>query len=241
MRSVYVVCLASIMGVTVACGGSEKSGSSAPPEGAPAGEVAQPAPAAPAAQPAPGMTAPGMTAPGQGGDPSQQVAQGYQQMMQGMQQMAQGLNQPGVQPVDFRGLGGLFPELSGWTKGESTGERMTAPVAYSIAKVTYTKGDSRIEAQITDTSLHQMLIAPYTMMLNSGFEKESSSGYEKTTKVNGNPAFEKWNSTSGSGEINLLTRSRYLVNVKGRKLEGPQPLQELAGKIDLSKLPAGPQ
>ncbi len=78
--------------------------------------------------------------------------------------------------------------------GKPTGEKMTAPVSYSKASVTYRKGDAHIEATLVDSGFNQLLLLPYTWIQNMGYEKETEHGYEKAVKVAGHPGFEKWDS-----------------------------------------------
>lgn len=166
-------------------------------------------------------------------------------MAKGLEAMAQGLagaaNAMGsdakpVDPVSFKELQVLFPELSGWEKGKATGERMTSPVAYSQAEVRYTKGDSSIELKIVDSGFHQLLLAPYTMFLTAGYEKETESGYEKSTKVNAEPGWEKWDNDAKHGELNAVVGKRFLVTAEGSNIEDVKVLQDALAKTNLAKL-----
>jgi hypothetical protein len=74
------------------------------------------------------------------------------------------------------------------------------------------------------------------MFLTAGYEKETSDGYEKSTKVNGQPGWEKWDSSGKDGELNALVGKRFLVQIDGRGIEDTKLLHELAGKIDMAKL-----
>jgi len=176
-----------------------------------------------------------------------QAQAGSTEMAKGLEAMAQGLagaasavgaNGTPVDPVSFRQLQALFPDLPGWKKGKPTGERMTAPVAFSQAEVRYTKGDSRLELKIMDSGFHQLLLAPYTMFLTSGFERETQNGYEKSTKVGDEPGWEKWNNTQKSGEVNAVVAKRFLVQAEGRDVEDINVLHAAIVKTDLAKLAA---
>jgi hypothetical protein len=76
-----------------------------------------------------------------------------------------------VDPVGFRDLQALFPDLDGWEKGKPEGERMTQPVSFSQAEVRYTKGDSSISLKIVDSGFNQLRLAPFAMFLTAGYEK----------------------------------------------------------------------
>jgi hypothetical protein len=163
------------------------------------------------------------------------MAKGIEAMTQGM--AAAGTAKP-VDPVSFHDLQALFPDLDGWTKGKPHGERMTAPFPYAQADITYQKGDSQLDLKIVDTANHQMLLAPYTTFLAAGYEKETDNGYEKSTKVGGEPGWEKWDGESKHGELNAVIGKRYVVQTIGSNIADNKVLQELIAKTDLSKLAA---
>jgi hypothetical protein len=172
----------------------------------------------------------------------QDMAKGLEAMTQGMAAAAGGTGAGGdakrVDPVSFHDLQALFPDLDGWTKNKPHGERMTAPFPYSQADVSYEKGDSRIELKIIDSANHQLLLAPFTMFLGAGYEKETDDGYEKSTKVGGEPGWEKWNSESKHGELNAIVGKRFLVQTTGSNIVDNKVLQDVIAKTDLTKLAA---
>jgi len=171
---------------------------------------------------------------------STEMAKGLEAMAQGLAGAASAVGADGkpVDPVSFRALQALFPDLPGWEKGKPTGERMTAPVAFSQAEVHYTKGDSRLELKIMDSGFHQLLLAPYTMFLTSGFERETQDGYEKSTKVGDAPGWEKWNTAQKSGEVNAVVGKRFLVQAEGRDVDDIKVLHDAIVKTNLAKLAA---
>lgn len=141
-----------------------------------------------------------------------------------------------VEPVSFRDLQAALPQVSGWTQAKPTGERMTMPVAFSQAEARYTKDDARVEVKIVDSAFHQLLVAPWSMFLTEGYEKETSSGYEKSVNVDGNRGFEKWNDERKDGELNLVVAKRFLVTFEGRRISDVSVLKEFAAKLDTAKL-----
>lgn len=169
----------------------------------------------------------------QAGKAAEQAAKGFQDLAKAM---AGGGDAKPVDPVSFRDLQALLPEVSGWTKGTPSGERMTTPVSFSQTEVEYTKGDARIEVKIVDSGFHQLLLAPYAMFLATGYERESSTGYEKSTTINGQPGWEKWNKDSKDGEVNALVGKRFLVTIDGNGIDDTKVLHEVANKIDMGKL-----
>jgi hypothetical protein len=171
-----------------------------------------------------------------------EAAKGLEQMAKGLEAMAGGAAASGsvsaVDPVSFHDMQALFPELDGWQKAKPTGEKMSSPFKYSQAEVRYTKDDARITLKMMDSGFNQLLLTPYAMFLTAGYEKETSDGYEKSTKVNGEPGWEKWNDSGKDGELNALVGKRFLVQIEGRQITDIKALHELAGKIDMAKLSA---
>jgi hypothetical protein len=227
MRHVRVLGMMVLLATAVACGKSEaeKRAEEAAAEAQKAAEAATDA-AAKAAEQAGG-----------------EVAKGVQDLAKAMEGMAgamTGLNAEGkaVDPVGFRDLQTVLPEMSGWTMGKARGERMTSPVAFSQTEVRYSKGEAEVDVKVVDSAFHQMLIAPWSMFLAAGYEKETEDGYEKSVTVGGNPGFEKWNSTSKDGELNLVVAKRFLVTIEGNNIADARVLHDFAAKMDASKLAA---
>ncbi len=175
------------------------------------------------------------------GQGASDAAKGLEQMAKGLEAMAgaaAGGDTKPVDPVSFRDLQTLFPDLDGWQKEKPTGERMTAPFAFSQAEVRYTRDDSRLEMKITDSGFNQLLLTPYTMFLQAGYEKETTSGYEKSTTIAGQPGWEKWNTEGKDGSVNAFVGKRFLLSIEGRNIDGVKVLHDAAGRIDMNRLAA---
>jgi hypothetical protein len=143
-----------------------------------------------------------------------------------------------VEPVAFQTLQSHLPKVSGWEMDEPEGERMTMPVPFSQVETKYTKGETRIDAKIIDTGFAQLLMAPWSMMMAAGYSRESSSGYEKSTSVSGNPAIEKWNKSEKNGEIDVLVGKRFMLSLEGHDLADIKQLQDFASNFNLSAIAA---
>jgi len=176
----------------------------------------------------------------QGGDASKGMAD----MAKAMQGMAAAIGGGGsgdgkpVEPVATDLLKGALPTVDGWTMDAPEAERMTSPIAYSQVETQYKKGESEIELRVVDTGYAQMLIAPWSMFLASGYSKETGDGYEKSTSVGGNPGFEKWDTSSKRGELNIFVGKRFMVTIEGRDLADTKVLHEFASKVDFGKVAA---
>lgn len=170
---------------------------------------------------------------------AEQAASGLEQMAKGLESLASGGAGGGAEPVDpvsFRELMALLPEVEGWEKQKPTGERMTAPVSFSQAEGRYTKDNASLDVKIVDSGFNQLLLTPYAMFLAAGYERETSEGHEKSTKVNGQPGWEKWDSERKYGEVNALVGKRFLVTIEGSSIEDVKQLHDVANRIDMGKL-----
>ena len=165
-----------------------------------------------------------------------QMAQGLQQMAQGFQQMAQGTGSATV--VDFEALKSVLPEVDGWTRRNSRGEQLSMPVAFSRAEAHYEKGESRIELEITDTALSQLLLAPMSMFLSSGYSERSDDGFKRAAKVGGQPGIEEWNSASNRGEVTAVVGKRFIVHATGNDVGSLDPVRQVVEAVDFGKLAA---
>ena len=169
---------------------------------------------------------------------SETMAKGMEDFAKAMSGMAgamAGGDGKTVEPVTFQALQTMLPELSGWEMTKPRGERMTSPVAFSQTETTYTKGDTRIDVKVVDSGFASLLIMPWSMMLATGYSKETSEGYEKAVKVKDEPAFEKWNSESKNGELNILVNKRFLVSIESNDIADTKPLHDIADKMDFGR------
>jgi hypothetical protein len=172
-----------------------------------------------------------------GGDAAAQAAKGLEAFAKGLQGMAAtGPDGKPVNPVSFHDLQTVFVPLDGWEMGKATGEKMTSPVSYSQAKVTYRKGESSIDVSVMDSGFNQLLVAPFMMFLTQGYEKETENGYEKSVKVGGNPGWEKWDSGGKDGQLAAFVNKRFLVQFEGRQIDDTKVLYQLAQASNIAKL-----
>jgi hypothetical protein len=226
MQKLYAVAVAVALTGSIACGKSEA-------------EKQAEAAAAEAAKAAEALTKAAEAAGKAGEAAGKDMAKGMEDFAKAMSGMAGALaggDGKTVEPVTFQALQATLPEVSGWQMGKPRGERMTSPVAYAESRARYTKGDSRVDVKIVDSGFAPLMIAPWSMMLASGYSRETSEGYEKAVTVNGQPAFEKWNSDRKDGELNVLVNKRFLVTIDGNDIASTETLHEFAGKIEFEKL-----
>ena len=165
------------------------------------------------------------------------MAKGFEDLAKGLSAMAGGdPNAKPIEPLSIDALRSALPEVSGWERGKPTGERMTSPVNYSEAQVSFKKGDAVITQKIVDSGLNQMLVAPFAMFLAVGYEKQTENGYEKGVKIGEYPGWEKWDSEDKDGELNVIVNKRFIVQIEGRRLESMKVLHDVMDATDLKKL-----
>ena len=170
------------------------------------------------------------------------VARGFEAMARGMAAAATGGAAAGnikpVDPVDFKELQAMLPDVAGWEKSQPEAERMTSPVSFAYASTRYKKGDFEITEKITDSGFNQLLIAPLSMMLAARYKKESTHGFEKSTTAAGYPAFEKWDKSDKSGNLTVFVDQRFVVELEGTGMTDNKELQAFLTRTDLKKLAA---
>jgi hypothetical protein len=174
-----------------------------------------------------------------GGQAAQQAANAN--VAQAMKMLA-GQNAAGgprPEPVNFRELKALLPEtLPGFKRTSATGEKAGAMgMIVSHADGEYSgDGGAHLSVKITDignvTGPLGLGLAGWAMV---EIDRETETGYEKSTVLGGNKAFEKYDSRSKHGEVNVLVGNRFVVEVKGRDVK-VEDIKAVAGKLDLAKL-----
>ena len=147
----------------------------------------------------------------------------------------------GFDPVDFRKLKEALPqELAGFDKGDASGEKNNAfGISVSEAKQSFrtADGSKSVRFEITDPGSLAGPFALANMWMNVEIDKETSSGYEKTSTVSGRKLHEKWSSGSKHGEVHMVVGNRFMVQVDGRGID-MNDVKALLGKIDIAKLEA---
>jgi hypothetical protein len=172
------------------------------------------------------------------------TSKGMADMAKAMQGMAAAVGGGGtgdgkpVEPVATDALKTTLPTVAGWEMTAPKAQRLTSPVAFSQVEADFKQGGRAIELRVIDTGYAQLLVAPWSMFLTTGYSRESGDGFEKSTSVKGHPGFEKWDRSSRRGEVNVFVGKRFMVSVKGRELDNTQPLHEFISKVDFDKIAA---
>jgi len=149
-----------------------------------------------------------------------------------------------IDPIDFRELKEMLPgELPGMARINAEGEKGgTMGIVQSSATGTYqVEGDRRTQVvvRIKDmgTLKGAMVMGGYPWLMMQT-DKESDTGFERTTTYKGNPAFESY-STKGrpSGKIQTVVAQRFAVEVEGQGVEW-ELIKGALDQIDLESLAA---
>ncbi len=144
-----------------------------------------------------------------------------------------------VEAVDFRELKALLPDsLPGMKRTDSAGQRTTAfGIKVSTAEGTYrNERGGTINIKITDMGSLKAL----TAIVAFGWavveiDRETDTGYEKTTTFAGHRAHEQYDKRGRTGELQVLVADRFVVEVEGHDVT-IDVVKDALGKIDLRKL-----
>jgi len=147
-----------------------------------------------------------------------------------------------VQPVDFRKLKEMLPEtLAGMKRVEATGQSGQAMgIKGSSATARYTDGaGASINVDISDMGSLAGL-AGLASRFDPSMEKETDTGYERTSKVNGQIVHERYDRRAKNGEISIILAERFNVAVRGNgvdaaTLQGAIQQIDMAGLVALAK------
>jgi hypothetical protein len=153
--------------------------------------------------------------------------------------MAETANRKPVPPVSYKVLIDYLPQSVGGMKAtEPKGETTTAGEwQYSQAEAHYRSEDGNKSARVGlfDYAHIPMLYAPVQMLMNMKMNRESTEGYERSTKIGGYPAHEKWTKDNEESEVTILVGDRFVVSTTTHGL-GEDSARKIAESIDLKSL-----
>ncbi len=170
----------------------------------------------------------------------QTLQEGANKMAEAMKEL-EGSGKEGktVEAVDFRELKALLPEkAAGMARSEIKGERnavMGVKISEADAEYTTEEGSS-IRIKIMDMGSVSGIVGLATAAwAHADIDKETETGYEKTTTFSGHKAFEKFDTANNEGELSILVGDRFVVEIEGRAVTMDQ-MKAAAGQVDLGKL-----
>jgi hypothetical protein len=144
-----------------------------------------------------------------------------------------------VQPVDFHKLKDMLPEsLPGMPRKEASGQSGEAMgLKGSSATARYSDGaGANVSIEIADMGSLSGL-AGLAAKFDPNMEKETDTGYERTTKVDGQLVHERYDRRARSGEVGIIVVDRFVVTVRGEGVDAVA-LTGTLKQIDLTRLAA---
>jgi hypothetical protein len=132
----------------------------------------------------------------------------------------------------------LPKEVPGFERVEAGSEKQSAfGISTVIATGVYENGDQSIRIEITDIGGMGGLGAMAMMgMANAEVDKETRTGFERTTTLQGFKALETFDRASKSGEIQVFVGGHFSVKIDGSELESFEALSGAANAMDLKAL-----
>lgn len=179
---------------------------------------------------------------------SKDIESGVEGLEEGLSEMANGLakmmenitvNEDGtsIPAADFRDLKAILPDrLLRMDRSEHTGERSGVKgLQVSVAEAKYEDDDRYLEVAIVDGGSF-----PLAKLANAGWamaevDKETKNGYERTTKIDGHKAFEKYDSKWEEGELVILYQDRFIITLKGKGI-AEDDLRDALNRLELDEL-----
>jgi hypothetical protein len=156
-----------------------------------------------------------------------------------MQAQANGQPAPagGVQAIPADTLKAMLPQSlpAGFARTEvSASSGGAAGISGSNAEGVYTRGDGRITLEVTDMAAVGALASMATAF-NVQSDRETATGYDKVTNVNGRMTEEEFDNQGKSGKYSVLVANRFVVDAEGSGV-GIDDLKGAVASIDLNRL-----
>jgi hypothetical protein len=142
------------------------------------------------------------------------MAEATDRMKASVANMQNGQNKPAVAANILQGL--LPASLPGGFTRTSVESASAGAggLGGSNAKGEYTSGDQIVRLEVTDMGALGGL-ASLSGALNVETSKQTTTGYEKTGKVDGRITTEKWDATGKAGTYNTIVADRFMVEASG--------------------------
>ncbi|MFK8057340.1 MAG: hypothetical protein AB8F78_14545 [Saprospiraceae bacterium] len=145
-----------------------------------------------------------------------------------------------VEVINFRELKKLMPKsAAGMDRTKHIGETTSAMgFTFSKAEARYGEGDKRIDATFIDSGGAGSLLMGMAGFANLNVDKETEQGSERTLKIDGNQAYEKYSNRNGriTSELSVLVNERFIVTLKGKDVDADD-LMDVYKDFSLSSLP----
>jgi hypothetical protein len=147
------------------------------------------------------------------------------------------------EPVPYAKLKEALPtELIGLKRTSATGQKISAgAVKMTQAEGKYGTKDGdkppTLNVQIVDYSATPDMAAGMAAWSKLEIDQDSDTGYQKTLKINGNPAFEEYKKDSKNGQLQIFVAGKFIVSVTASNVADDQ-FQKIGEGLSLDKLAA---
>jgi len=138
---------------------------------------------------------------------------------------------PAVKLVSHEMLATFIPVLDGWTREATQAATVSLPAPASHATVAYTRGNARIDLEITDTGGHPDYVGSLAKIAGTTFSQKAANGYMRGTTIGGHPAVESWNHVDRLGDISVLMYRRFIIHATGTGLDRIETLRDLVETV----------
>jgi hypothetical protein len=155
---------------------------------------------------------------------------------EGMKQQMQGEGKS-KEAVDFRELKKLLPEeLAGLKRSSRSGQK-TGAMSFnlSVAEAVYEGEGGKLEVVLTDFAGMGRAMLGMVPWAELEIDKETETGYERTTTIKGYKAFEEYDNQSKQGKVSIIADGRFVIAIEGANVEADVMREALDG-IDLEAL-----
>src|SRR5204863_5930939 len=95
--------------------------------------------------------------------------------------------------------------------------------------------DPQISVEITDYGSAQPMAASMAAWQNIQIDKESDSGYERTTKIKDQPAYETYQNEGKSGNVQIFVAGRFIINLQTTNVSG-EDIKKITENLPIEKL-----
>ena len=151
--------------------------------------------------------------------------------------MSGGTNAAAV--VDFRELKALLPAaLDGMKRTNASGEKSGAMgMTVAFAEGTYeADAGGNITIKLSDNGgMGGLMAFAQAGWAASEIDRESDTGFERTTMYGQDKAHEEYDNSSKSGKVEIMVGGRFMVEVNGSDVAW-EAIQAAAKKVDTAKL-----
>ena len=139
--------------------------------------------------------------------------------------------------VDFSLLKKQMPQkIAGMKRVKNEGRKAgMLGFNFSVAEAEYEGANKSLDVSIVDVAGVGMLTSLMAAWTDLEMDSETEYGYERTTEMNGFPAFEQYDSRREEGQVSLFVDDRFIISIEGNNIS-EKDLRKAINAIDLKSL-----